>query len=148
VVDRAGVETLHISTELGPCSPHPMSTVREKGLGEMPTITERAIAMRRKQLPDYTVRCRTGPRTRDWTRIGSAWERTNAEGKKIVTVVLSALPLTINNRVVLKLLEPLEADEDVPEEEAPADAEETPQIENRSRRRRQDPPPPDGDPTD
>lgn len=67
-----------------------------------------------KRLPDYTVRARVGPGMKDWMRVGSAWKGETREGNEVITVVLGALPVSINNRVTLKLLIPLE-----PEEQAP-----------------------------
>jgi uncharacterized protein (DUF736 family) len=82
----------------------------------MPTISEQAIAKRRKQQPDFIVRARTGPGTRDWTRIGSAWRRDNPNGGEVITVVLSALPITVNNRVTMKLLKAIEPEDTAADE--------------------------------
>jgi uncharacterized protein (DUF736 family) len=54
-------------------------------------------------------------------RIGSAWRREKQDGGEVITVVLSALPLTVNNRVTLKLLRPIEQEDAAAVEEPPVE---------------------------
>jgi hypothetical protein len=58
--------------------------------------------------PDYVVRAKTGPGNKEWSTVGSAWNRDNGEG---ISVKLNAIPIGEHWKGVLKLLPPYAADE-------------------------------------
>ena len=58
--------------------------------------------------PDYVVRAKTGPGNKEWSSVGSAWNRDNGEG---ISVKLNAIPIGEHWKGVLKLLPPYAADE-------------------------------------
>lgn len=58
--------------------------------------------------PDYVVRAKTGPGSKEWSTVGSAWKRDNGEG---VSVKLNAIPIGEHWKGVLKLLPPYVEDE-------------------------------------
>ena len=58
--------------------------------------------------PDFVVRAKTGPGRRDWSTVGSAWNRDNGEG---VSIKLHSIPIGPHWNGVLKLLPPYAADE-------------------------------------
>ena len=58
--------------------------------------------------PDYVVRAKTGPGFKDWSTVGSAWNRDQGGG---ISVKLHSMPIGPHWNGVLKLLPPLAADE-------------------------------------
>jgi hypothetical protein len=58
--------------------------------------------------PDFVVRAKTGPGSREWSTVGSAWRRDDGEG---FTVKLSAIPIGEYWKGALKLLPPYVGDE-------------------------------------
>ena len=58
--------------------------------------------------PDYVVRAKTGPGNKEWSTVGSAWNRDSGEG---ISVKLNAIPIGEHWKGVLKLLPPYAADE-------------------------------------
>lgn len=58
--------------------------------------------------PDYVVRAKTGPGNKEWSTVGSAWNRDNGEG---ISVKLHAIPIGEHWKGVLKLLPPYVADD-------------------------------------
>ncbi len=58
--------------------------------------------------PDYVVRAKTGPGRKEWSTVGSAWNRDNGEG---ISVKLHSMPIGPHWNGVLKLLPPYAADE-------------------------------------
>ncbi|MGE3642880.1 MAG: hypothetical protein AB7F96_03395 [Beijerinckiaceae bacterium] len=63
--------------------------------------------------PDYVVRAKTGPGGKEWSTVGSAWNRDMGEG---ISVKLNAIPIGEHWKGVLKLLPPY-ADDDVNDSE-------------------------------
>jgi hypothetical protein len=58
--------------------------------------------------PDYVVRAKTGPGNKEWSSVGSAWNRDNGEG---ISVKLHAIPIGEHWKGILKLLPPYAANE-------------------------------------
>ena len=58
--------------------------------------------------PDFVVRAKTGPGSKEWSTVGSAWKRDNGEG---FSVKLNAIPIGEHWKGVLKLLPPYADDE-------------------------------------
>ncbi len=58
--------------------------------------------------PDLVVRAKTGPGHKEWSTVGSAWNRENGKG---ISVKLHSVPIGPHWNGVLKLLPPY-ADED------------------------------------
>ena len=53
--------------------------------------------------PDFVVRAKTGPGHKDWSSVGSAWNRDNGEG---ISIKLHSMPIGPHWNGVLKLLPP------------------------------------------
>jgi len=77
----------------------------------MSTIEQRAGGRERKpenRQPDFVVRAKTGPGRREWSTVGSAWNRDGGEG---ISVKLHSIPIGPHWNGVLKLLPPYVEDE-------------------------------------
>ena len=72
--------------------------------------TARRAREREKREPDFVVRAKTGPSTRDWTTLGYAWKRERGDG---FSVKLNALPIGTDWGGVLKLLPPFAEEDDL-----------------------------------
>lgn len=70
--------------------------------------TQRKDRKSENRQPDFVVRAKTGPGRKDWSTVGSAWNRDNGEG---ISVKLHSIPIGPNWNGVLKLLQPYAADE-------------------------------------
>ena len=57
--------------------------------------------------PDYVVRAKTGPGSKEWSTVGSAWKRDKGEG---FSVKLHSIPIGEHWKGVLKLLPPYSDD--------------------------------------
>ena len=58
--------------------------------------------------PDFVVRAKTGPGSKEWSTVGSAWKRDKGEG---FSVKLNAIPIGEHWKGVLKLLPPYVEDD-------------------------------------
>ena len=72
------------------------------------TTTQPTRKKQDARVPDYVVRAKTGPGNKEWSTVGSAWNRDNGEG---ISVKLNAIPIGEHWKGVLKLLPPYAADE-------------------------------------
>ena len=72
------------------------------------TATQLTRKKSESRLPDYVVRAKTGPGNKEWSTVGSAWNRDNGEG---ISVKLNAIPIGEHWKGILKLLPPYAADE-------------------------------------
>ena len=58
--------------------------------------------------PDYVVRAKSGPGSKEWSTVGSAWKRDKGEG---FSIKLNAIPIGEHWKGVLKLLPPYVEDD-------------------------------------
>jgi uncharacterized protein (DUF736 family) len=72
------------------------------------TATQPTRKKQESRAPDYVVRAKTGPGNKEWSTVGSAWNRDNGEG---ISVKLNAIPIGEHWKGILKLLPPYVADE-------------------------------------
>ena len=68
----------------------------------------RQVRRSESRQPDFVVRAKTGPGSREWSTVGSAWKRDNGEG---FTVKLNAMPIGSHWNGVLKILPPYVAED-------------------------------------
>jgi hypothetical protein len=72
----------------------------------MSSVDKTATQTRRRsesRTPDFVVRAKTGPGSKEWSTVGSAWRRDDGEG---FTVKLNAIPIGEYWKGTLKLLPP------------------------------------------
>lgn len=72
------------------------------------TTTQGTRRKSESRQPDYVVRAKTGPGNKEWSTVGSAWNRDNGAG---ISVKLNAIPIGEHWKGVLKLLPPYAEDD-------------------------------------